>query len=113
MWTKRFWLLALVALNSIISTQSIEAQATPAKRDTSFRVVGYLQDYRVEGIDPSIGQHLTDLVFFSVKATPTGQFESKTLDDAKTKSSAQAVPQRAWCSDSSVRRRLGSIARVR
>lgn len=86
MRTKRFWLLALVALNSIISIQSIEAQATPAKRDTSFRVVGYLPDYRVEGIDPSIGQHLTDLVFFSVKATPTGQFESKTLDDAKTKS---------------------------
>ena len=80
------WSFLVVTLFTIVPIQPTEAQTPPVRRDTSFRVVGYLPDYRVEGIDPSIGRYLTDLIFFSVKATPTGQFESKTLDDAKTKS---------------------------
>ncbi|MBC8112899.1 MAG: glycoside hydrolase family 18 protein [Candidatus Saccharimonas sp.] len=83
---KNFWLLAVVTLYSAIATQTTEAQTQPVTRGTSFRVVGYLPDYRVGAIDPAVGRQLTDLVFFSVKPMPTGQFESKTLDDAKTTS---------------------------
>lgn len=80
---KNFWLFAAVTLCSAIA-QAAEAQAPPVTRDISFRAVGYLPDYRVGAINPAVGRHLTDLVYFSVKPTPTGQFESKTLDDAKT-----------------------------
>ena len=57
-------------------------------QDTStsspFRVVGYLPDYRVEMIDPSVGRQLTDVVFFSVLPEPRGQFQSKVLQSPRT-----------------------------
>lgn len=34
------------------------------------RVVGYLPEYRVGSIDPAIGKHLTDVVFFSIDPQP-------------------------------------------
>ncbi len=34
------------------------------------RVAGYLPDYRVAAIDPSIGSRLTDVVFFSIEPQP-------------------------------------------
>ena len=55
-------------------------------QDTStsspFRVVGYLPDYRVEMIDPSVGRQLTDVVFFSVLPEPRGQFQSISREDS-------------------------------
>lgn len=81
---KTFWLFVATILCLAILMQTVEAQTPGGRENTSFRVVGYLPDYRVLAIDPAVGRHLTDLVFFSVKPTPTGQFDSKVLNDTRT-----------------------------
>lgn len=53
------------------------------KHDASV-VVGYLPDYRVSEIDASVGQCLTDLIFFSVTPEPLGRFDSVALQKTET-----------------------------
>lgn len=61
-----------------------KADDVPATKDSGFRVVGYLPDYRVDQIDPMVGKHLTDVVFFSVTPDINGRFSSKVLTIPKT-----------------------------
>jgi chitinase len=49
----------------------------PAPRSTSFRIVGYLPDYRE--FDPRVASHLTDLIVFSAEPTATGTLDLKRL----------------------------------
>ncbi len=44
-----------------------------------FRVVGYLPDYRMAQLDQSLGQHLTDLIYFSVEPDAKGGLDRKRL----------------------------------
>jgi hypothetical protein len=44
-----------------------------------FRVVGYLPDYRMKTLDPSVGLFLTDLVYFSAEAEPSGELNLRRL----------------------------------
>ncbi len=76
---------AMFLTGSALLCSPADAQNRPSKPDASFRVVGYLPDYRVEAIDLAIGRYLTDLVYFSVKPEPQGHIESKVLDDPKTR----------------------------
>ncbi len=46
------------------------ALATPAFASDQPRIVGYLPEYRVGTIDPTIGKSLTDVVFFSIDPQP-------------------------------------------
>jgi hypothetical protein len=48
------------------------------------QIVGYLPDYRVDAIDVSVGQFVTDLIFFSLEPTDYG-----TLDDSRFNISIQ------------------------
>jgi len=41
--------------------------------DSTFSIVGYLPDYRVAGIDVTIGKYVDDLIFFSIEPTSSGE----------------------------------------
>lgn len=45
----------------------------------AFRVVGYLPDYRLAGINADAVQYVTDLIYFSAEPTPEGEIKSLTL----------------------------------
>src|SRR5579883_1998555 len=55
--------------------------ASPAETSSpgKFHVVGYLPDYRMASFDPAMGRSLTDLVYFSVKPSPTGELDTVTI----------------------------------
>jgi GH18 family chitinase len=42
-------------------------------------VVGYLPEYRLESFDPEQAKYLTDLIYFSAEAEPTGELTKKRL----------------------------------
>ncbi len=58
------WVLTLCAMS--VSCGVLVADDTAAP----LRVVGYLPDYRVAGIDPAVGSLLTDVVFFAIDPQP-------------------------------------------
>lgn len=47
------------------------------------RIVGYLPEYRVATIDPAIGKHLTDVVFFSLDPQPGKALQHPRWEAAK------------------------------
>jgi chitinase len=51
-----------------------------ASADASFRISGYLPDYRAARFDPEATRGLTDLIVFSTEPSVTGQLESSRLD---------------------------------
>ncbi|MBI5760406.1 MAG: glycoside hydrolase family 18 protein [Planctomycetales bacterium] len=65
-------------------SESVRAQAVgQAKpnlpRPASFRVVGYVPDYRIADIDPAVGKFLTDIVYFSAEPERTGELNRQRL----------------------------------
>lgn len=74
----------LVALCLLFAGATARSDDSPSNSDSTLRVVGYLPDYRVDQIDPAVGQHLTDLILFSVIPERNGHFVSKTLFSPKT-----------------------------
>jgi chitinase len=47
--------------------------------DPGFRVVGYLPDYRIENIDLSVADQLTDVIYFSIEPRPDGSLDLSRL----------------------------------
>ena len=43
--------------------------------EPGFRVVGYLPDYRIENIDVSVADQLTDVIYFSIEPHPDGSLD--------------------------------------
>lgn len=58
--------LFIAAMFFVVHPSFLSAQDTKAQP----RIVGYLPDYRVAGIDPAIGALFTDVVFFSIEPQP-------------------------------------------
>ena len=46
-----------------------------------FKIVGYLPDYRIEAIDISVAEHVTDLIFFSLEPTADGRLDDSRFND--------------------------------
>ena len=75
------WLLLL--LGSItISGRAVPA-GEPAKK--TFSVVGYLPEYRVNGLDETVCRQLDELVFFSVEPRSDGTLDTGRLKPAVIK----------------------------
>ncbi len=68
--------MQLVMFAGIVPAQLV------AEVPRSFRVVGYLPDYRLPDFDAAALDHLTDLVLFSVEPTATGQLNFSRLEQA-------------------------------
>ena len=51
--------------------------------EDKLRVVGYLPEYRVATIDPTVGKHLTDVVFFSIEPQPDQPLRHPRWETAK------------------------------
>ena len=49
--------------------------ATPQQPDPPFRVVGYLPDYRIDQVNSSWMNRLTDLVYFSIQPDKSGELD--------------------------------------
>jgi GH18 family chitinase len=47
---------------------------------SSFRIVGYLPDYRTASLDPNVGKFVTDLVYFSAIPEASGELNRKRLN---------------------------------
>jgi chitinase len=47
--------------------------------EPEFRVVGYLPDYRIESIDVSVADQLTDVIYFSIEPYPYGSLDLSRL----------------------------------
>ncbi len=60
------------------SALSAEKPTAAAKKGT-FRVVGYLPEYRMSGFDPEHASLLTDLVYFSAAPKASGDLNTETL----------------------------------
>ena len=54
--------------------------ATPQQPDPPFRVVGYLPDYRIDQVNSSWMNRLTDLVYFSIQPDKSGELDLDHLD---------------------------------
>ena len=63
-------LLAVLAMTPI----SAESQSR-SKTNSAFRVTAYLPDYRLATLDPARINGVTDLIFFSLQPTPTGDLD--------------------------------------
>lgn len=61
------------------------AAAEPAKPAAGFRVVGYLPDYRIAGIDPAVGKLVTDVIYFSLPLTADGGLERTAFTDGESR----------------------------
>ena len=69
------------APNHSLSTAATADEAVPAnasassnKGGSAFEVTGYLPDYQIANVKPSVARYLTDLVFFSFAPTRNGDF---------------------------------------
>jgi len=59
------------------SNRPIDGGSTrPNSHGRGFAIVGYLPDYRVDGIAPEVGRHLTDLIYFSIEPNADGSINS-------------------------------------
>lgn len=67
--------IALVCLLPLVWTAPNAAGDGPTVEPTSFRVVGYLPDYRAAQFDPVAARLLTDLVVFSAEPTSAGELD--------------------------------------
>jgi GH18 family chitinase len=78
-------LAARLALGAILLLGVGQAAAagandvTARKPDRLLPIVGYLPDYRVEAIDPSVMGFVTDLIFFSIEPKPDGTLDARRL----------------------------------
>lgn len=51
--------------------------ASPTPQETDFAIIGYLPDYRE--VDPSWGESLTDIIYFSAEPRPDGSLDTSRL----------------------------------
>ena len=57
--------------------KEVIAPAPPSDQtEPDFKIVGYLPEYRISSIPESVGDWVTDLIFFSVEPTPTGALDT-------------------------------------
>ncbi|HWL10306.1 MAG TPA: glycoside hydrolase family 18 protein, partial [Planctomicrobium sp.] len=66
-------MLLVICLGSLMTGQELQA---------SFRVVGYLPDYRARKFDPDQAAFLTDLILFAAEPTPDGGIDLGNLKNA-------------------------------
>ncbi|HLV79167.1 MAG TPA: glycoside hydrolase family 18 protein [Chthonomonadaceae bacterium] len=64
-------LLLVFAMLSVYLNPDRET-AAPETRETPFRVIGYLPEYRVAAFDPKAARSVTDIVYFSIQPEPSG-----------------------------------------
>ncbi|MFP6668113.1 MAG: glycoside hydrolase family 18 protein [Pirellulales bacterium] len=55
------------------------ADEIPQRDANKFAVVGYLPDYRMSVFEPATAEGVTDLVFFSVEPTSSGDLDTRSL----------------------------------
>jgi GH18 family chitinase len=67
------------AVNLILAAASAWAGERPMAPPTTFRVVGYLPEYRAGDFDPGAARGLTDLIVFSAEPTADGGLECSRL----------------------------------
>jgi GH18 family chitinase len=67
----------LLALSVLVGMGSGQPSAEPAR--SAFRIVAYLPDYRVAEVDEAVGSALTDLIYFSLDPTPSGEVDGRRL----------------------------------
>lgn len=74
-------LAVLIAAGTAIGAEPKD-KAASRNSPAEFCVAGYLPDYRVEAIDPSAAEMLTDLVYFSIEPRANGELDATGLSDA-------------------------------
>ena len=78
MRARRILLGCLVGLVALVASAGA---AEPAIEPSSFRIVGYLPEYRAAEFDLDAARCLTDLIVFSAEPTPTGQLDLSRIND--------------------------------
>ncbi|MFP6657248.1 MAG: glycosyl hydrolase family 18 protein, partial [Pirellulales bacterium] len=71
------WLFVLAPMHS--PNADGDEPNEPQERGNEFVVVGYLPDYRMPSFDPAIAAQLTDLIFFSIEPTSSGELDTRSL----------------------------------
>ena len=71
--------IILICLLVIVAIVPTSAEEKPAIEPSSFRVVGYLPDYRAAEFELGAARGLTDLIVFSAEPTATGQLDLSRL----------------------------------
>ena len=71
--------IVLMFLFAVVAAVPTSAGDGPAQEPNSFRVVGYLPDYRAAEFDLVTARGLTDLILFSAEPTETGALELSRL----------------------------------
>jgi chitinase len=65
---------------AILAFATLPVCGTAISAEASFRIAGYLPEYRAARFDPEDARGLTDLILFSAEPTVTGQLDSSHLD---------------------------------
>ena len=72
----------LLALCLLLAGGLLPLTARADSAASAFRVVAYLPDYRVATLNPAGLRYVTDLIFFSLEPTPSGELDSTRLTPA-------------------------------
>jgi chitinase len=73
-------LVVILVVCLLMGIQHPPAQGAPEpQHEPAFRVIGYLPDYRLAGIDSGQLRHITDLIYVSLEPLATGDLNTKAL----------------------------------
>ena len=72
--------MSVAGLFRLVTAVALAACAVTVNAQSSFRIAGYLPDYRAAAFDTKAARGLTDLFVFSAEPTATGQLEEARLD---------------------------------
>jgi GH18 family chitinase len=75
---------AIPVLATILAAAAVHAAGGAPNKSADrpappFHVVGYLPDYRLASFDPAAAKYLTDVVYFSAEADPSGELRADRL----------------------------------
>jgi GH18 family chitinase len=73
------WCFAYLAIVLIAAAGNAQVEPKPAAEPPTFRIAGYLPDYRAAEFDPATAKPLTDLILFSAEPTAAGPLDLSRL----------------------------------
>ncbi|MEO1994122.1 MAG: glycoside hydrolase family 18 protein [Planctomycetaceae bacterium] len=75
---------AMICFGGLVIVDRVRA-TRPSRGNVTFRVVGYLPDYRLATFDAKPCQHLTDLIVFSIEPQSDGALNQRSLSTREWK----------------------------
>lgn len=68
-----------------VTSGQVSGSEKAESKHKSFRVVGYLPEYRMDTIHDSWGEYLTDIIYFSVEPKASGELNTSRLNEKALK----------------------------